>query len=65
MNAADDAFGPRLEAAFDFTLLFEQSILSILPSTVLICVAAARGGWLCRRKVQVRAGKLLGAKLVC
>jgi ATP-binding cassette, subfamily C (CFTR/MRP), member 1 len=65
MNATDDAFGPRLEGAFDFTLLFEQSIFSILPSAMLICVAAARIGWLCRKDVKVRAGMLLGAKLVC
>ncbi|ETS74059.1 hypothetical protein PFICI_13925 [Pestalotiopsis fici W106-1] len=63
MNATDDAFGPRLEGAFDFTLLFEQSIFSILPSAVLICVAAARIGWLRRKDVKVRAGMLLGAKL--
>ncbi|KAI1841095.1 hypothetical protein JX266_012688 [Neoarthrinium moseri] len=63
MNASDDTFGPRLEGEFDFTLLFEQSILSILPSVLLICVAAVRIGWLCRRQVQVRTGTLLGAKL--
>ncbi|KAI1857175.1 uncharacterized protein JN550_013412 [Neoarthrinium moseri] len=63
MNASDDTFGPRLEGEFDFTLLFEQSILSILPSVLLICVAAVRIGWLCRRQVQVPTGTLLGAKL--
>jgi len=65
MNVTDDFFGPRHEGSFDFTLLFEQSIFSVLPSALLICVAVVRIAWLCRKEVRVRAGKLLGRKLVC
>jgi len=61
----DNVFGPRHEGSFDFTLLFEQSILSVLPSALLVCVATVRIWWLGRKEVQVRAGKLLGVKLVC
>ena len=38
---ADDFFGPRVETCwrqFDFTLLFEQSVLSIAPSVLFICL---------------------------
>lgn len=41
-EAADDVFGPRIHGcrdSFDFTLLFEQSILSMLPSLILLVVA--------------------------
>lgn len=39
---ADEAFGPAVSPAcrtFDFTLLFEQSILSLLPNGLLLVLA--------------------------
>jgi ATP-binding cassette subfamily C (CFTR/MRP) protein 1 len=42
---ADDRFGPTVVGCrddFDFTLMFEQSILSLIPSVVLLIVSVAR-----------------------
>ena len=64
MNTTDTAFGPQLGQAFDFTLYFEQTILSILPSTLLLAVSALRIGLLARRKPGLRAGPLLWIKFV-
>ncbi|KAE8152270.1 putative multidrug resistance protein [Aspergillus avenaceus] len=42
-NCSDSSFGPgSCSRDFDFTLTFEQSILSILPSALLILVAPVR-----------------------
>ena len=41
----DNAFGPTVQGCrdnFDFTLLFEQSILSIGPSVLLLLLAPLR-----------------------
>jgi hypothetical protein len=64
MNATDDAFGPRLEGTFDFTLVFEQSIFSILPSAVFLGLIPARFIRLCGHEIRARAGALLWAKMV-
>jgi hypothetical protein len=61
---ADARFGPHLAGEFDFTLLFEQSILSILPSSLFIIAAAYRVATLYRKGIQVRAGHSLWLKLV-
>ncbi|KAK9426251.1 putative ABC multidrug transporter [Seiridium unicorne] len=63
MNVTDDAFGPRLEDAFDFTLLFEQSIFLILPSALLLVLVSARALWLYGGEIRARAGRLLWAKM--
>ncbi|KAJ3499459.1 hypothetical protein NLG97_g302 [Lecanicillium saksenae] len=67
--AADNAFGPVVTAqcrsGFDFTLLFEESILTILPLGISIC-------WVIGRLVQLRSepakvvnsGMLLGKLLL-
>ena len=42
---SDDLFGPIIDGCrsnFDFTLLFEQTILSIPPSAILLLLAPAR-----------------------
>ncbi|KAI8176490.1 ABC transporter atnG [Colletotrichum sp. SAR 10_86] len=64
MSDADDYFGPQVNGYFDFTVLFEQSILSILPTALLILLAPVRITWLLRNDIRVRAGKLLWLKLV-
>ncbi|KAK2768034.1 ABC multidrug transporter [Colletotrichum kahawae] len=63
MSDADDYFGPQVNGYFDFTVLFEQSILSILPTALLILLAPIRIIWLLRNDTRVRAGKLLWLKL--
>ncbi|KAF6831810.1 ABC multidrug transporter [Colletotrichum musicola] len=63
-DAGDDYFGPQVNGYFDFTVLFEQSILSILPTALFILLAPCRIAWLLRqRDVSVRSGKLLWLKL--
>ncbi|KAI8265702.1 ABC transporter [Colletotrichum sp. SAR11_239] len=64
MSDADNYFGPQVNGYFDFTVLFEQSILSILPTALLIILAPVRITWLLRNDIRVRAGKLLWLKLV-
>jgi hypothetical protein len=42
---ADDTFGPvvsHCRGGFDFTLLFEQAILSILPSVLVLAASVYR-----------------------
>ncbi|KAK1991372.1 putative multidrug resistance protein MDR [Colletotrichum falcatum] len=63
MSSPDRAFGPRFEGSFDFTLLFEQSILSILPSILFLGACFARISWLVRRENQAQGCRLLYAKL--
>ncbi|KAI1856356.1 hypothetical protein JX265_011603 [Neoarthrinium moseri] len=62
-DTADIAFGPQKDDVFDFTLLFEQGILGILPSALFILVSIARTISLWQRETCVRAGRLLWAKL--
>lgn len=41
----ENSFGPAVEECvrvFDFTLLFEENILSILPSVILVLLAPVR-----------------------
>ncbi|OAA71991.1 ABC transporter [Akanthomyces lecanii RCEF 1005] len=65
----DAAFGPVVASAacrggFDFTVKFEESTLSILPSSLFIVVAAAQCVRLLRHKsLKVRPSLLLIAKL--
>lgn len=59
-----DAFGPRLTGSFDFTLYFEQAILSIIPSALFLTISSCRIAWLLRRQSLPHSGWLLWAKLV-
>ncbi|PGH27295.1 hypothetical protein AJ80_01005 [Polytolypa hystricis UAMH7299] len=63
----DNTFGPQVAAhvsAFDFTLLFEQSILSIGPSALFLIISLVCILRSCRQKPKARKGRLLIAKLV-
>ncbi|VUC26951.1 unnamed protein product [Clonostachys rosea] len=60
----DDQFGPHLPGVFDFTLLFEQSILSLLPTVLFILLAPFRVFAIWKNEACVRAGPLLWAKLI-
>ncbi|KAK8101492.1 hypothetical protein PG999_011866 [Apiospora kogelbergensis] len=65
--AVDDAFGPAVpECArtFDFTLLFEETILSILPSAVFLILGAIRIATLFTRKSRVGGVILRSIKLL-
>lgn len=64
----DDSFGPHAgtcRGGFDFTLMFEETILSILPLVILFLVVPLRTGYLIRRGVKVNWSRLLPFKLVC
>jgi ATP-binding cassette, subfamily C (CFTR/MRP), member 1 len=56
-NGADNVFGPVVappcRRGFDFTLLFEQSILSIGASCIFLLIVPSRLFWLYRSKVTV------------
>ena len=63
----DDSFGPYAEycrGGFDFTLLFQESILSILPLVLLLGIAPLRIVYLIRRSIKVGKSVLLPTKLV-
>jgi ATP-binding cassette subfamily C (CFTR/MRP) protein 1 len=66
--AVDDTFGPYAgpgcRGGFDFTLLFEESILSIAPIALILCVAPFRVFYLWRKGTKVKKSLLLPAKLV-
>jgi len=57
---ADDVFGPQVHSYrndYDFTLLFEQSILVLLPSTVFIVALVWRARQLHRQDAEVPEGE--------
>jgi ATP-binding cassette subfamily C (CFTR/MRP) protein 1 len=64
MTADDDDFGPHMPGVFDFTILFEQSILSLLPSVLFVLLMSWRVAYLHRRPQRVSAGPLLWVKMV-
>ncbi|GJN86671.1 hypothetical protein PLIIFM63780_010252 [Purpureocillium lilacinum] len=61
--SADAAFGPQLTGQFDFTLLFEHSVLSIGPSLVILLVSSARVALLSKSLPIFRTSSLLWTKL--
>jgi hypothetical protein len=63
----DDSFGPHAKACrggFDFTLLFEESILSIPPLAMLLVLAPLRILYLSKKQKKVVQSPLLPLKLV-
>lgn len=64
-STADRAFWPPIQALFDFTLLFEDTILKILPSGLAVVLSPAVVGYYFRQPVYVQHSPLLWLKLVC
>lgn len=63
----DDTFGPYARGCrggFDFTLLFQDSILSILPLCLLLIIVPFRISYLFRRTIKVDPSFWLASKLV-
>jgi ATP-binding cassette, subfamily C (CFTR/MRP), member 1 len=63
----DNTIGPIVSGCrddFDFTVKFEQSILSLVPSACFALLAAARIAWLSRKPRIVAAGSFQVLKLV-
>jgi hypothetical protein len=64
----DDTFGPHAancRGNFDFTLLFEETILSILPLGILLIIGPPRIWYLFKKERKVVRSPLLSLKLVC
>lgn len=65
---ADAAFGPAVgeecRDGFDFTIVFEQSVLVLLPSSLLLLAAPVRLAQLRGASVKVAGHRLRLAKLV-
>ena len=56
----DESFGPHAgdcRGGFDFTLLFEETILTLVPVGILLLVLPPRVWYLSRRAKKVAAGK--------
>lgn len=65
IGTQDDVFSPHVSTLFDFTLLFEQNILAILPACLLLVVSPVYVLKLVQKPICARRGLLLSAKLVC
>lgn len=59
-----DNFGPAKPGRFDFTPLFQDTLLSIVPSTLLLIAIAGRLLILRNRSQKVLKNALHGNKLV-
>lgn len=66
-SASDDVFGPAVHGCrdnFDFTLLFEQTILSIAPSALLLLCTPVRLVQLGKSSVKTLYTPILATKAV-
>ena len=67
-SSADDVFGPTVQGdcrqGFDFTLLFEQTVLSIPPAFLLIIFAPWRILRLSKASVKTQSSPIHSAKTV-
>jgi ATP-binding cassette, subfamily C (CFTR/MRP), member 1 len=64
----DDTFGPHAtncRGGFDFTLQFEETILSLSPLAILLLIAPLRIFYLFKKEKKVDKSPLLALKLVC
>lgn len=59
-----DAFGPAAYGRFDFTPLFEDTILSIVPSVILVLAVPPRIWVLLKQRVKVAKSPLHESKMV-
>jgi ATP-binding cassette subfamily C (CFTR/MRP) protein 1 len=65
---SDNQFGPHVNPLcrpFDFTLLFEDTIFTLLPAILFVLATAARLSVLIRAPVKVRSYSLAIWKIVC
>jgi len=65
VNSSLNFFGPAEPGEFDFTPLFEDTFLSLLPSTVLLLLLPLRVLALHRKPRKVLRSSLHSSKLVC
>lgn len=62
--ANDNSFGPQLGSKFDLTVLFEDTILTILPASLLIATSPIYFLYYSKLPIYISASTLLYAKLV-
>ena len=68
MSCRDFDFGPFIKGCrhdFDFTLLFQHTVLSLAPSLIFLASALVRILRLSRKPALPQKRKLLRLKLVC
>jgi hypothetical protein len=58
-------FGPSATGSFDFTRVFENAVLSILPSALFLILAPPRLFWLMKEPYKVTKSQRSIFKLVC
>lgn len=63
--APEASFGPSAPDRFDFTLAFEGTILSMLPSALFLILAPQRLFWLRKQPYKVTKSRRTILKLVC
>jgi hypothetical protein len=63
--AAEARFAVASKGAFDFTPVFEDSILGIVPSSVFLVVALQRLFWLARQPHKVAKSHRPIVKVAC
>ncbi|KAK4946454.1 hypothetical protein LTR10_014653 [Elasticomyces elasticus] len=66
-NNSDSAFGPAYSGPsrnFDFTLFFEDTVLTIIPATIFVVAAGARAAWLTTKPNKVSTSFSRLTKLV-
>ena len=66
-NTSDVGFGPAYDGHgrhFDFTVFFEDTILTIVPAVLFLIAAALRAAWLSRTSKKVEYSITRSAKLV-
>lgn len=64
MAFGDNSFGPHLASLFDFTLTFEQTILTLLPGGIFLLALPLRLRALLRLQKCVASRQLLATKMV-
>ncbi|CVK96796.1 related to multidrug resistance-associated protein [Fusarium mangiferae] len=62
--SAENSFGPQRAGVFDFTILFEQSILSLLPTGLFILLVPVRLSVLWNNERATKSKPLLWAKMI-
>jgi len=66
-SVVDDSFGPHAgncRGGFDFTLLFEETILTIVPLACLFFASSLRLVYLSRQRIKLYPSPLFYVKLV-
>lgn len=64
-KGSDNSFGPQYGSSFDFTLLFNDTVLTIVPTVLLITACPFYLYYKRQRDIQVERDGAFWGKLVC